>query len=87
MRARIYKNKYLIAFVAQDFYMNNSMQSLNSDDIILDQNNPNPFSETTEIDYYIPSKYKPEHSAPAIFTLISRIKSVAFEQLNQLFSH
>jgi hypothetical protein len=28
------------------------------DDIILNQNNPNPFAETTEINYYIPVRYK-----------------------------
>jgi len=27
---------------------------------ILDQNNPNPFAETTEINYYIPLNYKGE---------------------------
>ncbi|MCX6153869.1 MAG: hypothetical protein NT007_06910 [Candidatus Kapabacteria bacterium] len=36
---------------------NNLMGISAFEDIILDQNNPNPFSETTEINYYIPSKY------------------------------
>jgi hypothetical protein len=39
----------------------NSPQGINEkskfDDIMLMQNNPNPFAETTEINYYIPSKY------------------------------
>jgi len=32
-------------------------QNLNFDEIILDQNNPNPFAENCQINYYIPSKY------------------------------
>ncbi len=36
----------------------NSIRSSNNyNDIILEQNNPNPFAETTEINYYIPGKY------------------------------
>ncbi|MBM2816769.1 MAG: hypothetical protein HW421_3531 [Ignavibacteria bacterium] len=35
----------------------NKILSINYDDIILEQNNPNPFAETSEINYYIPAKY------------------------------
>ena len=35
-----------------------SVQNLNFEDIIFDQNNPNPFAEECKINYYIPSKYK-----------------------------
>jgi hypothetical protein len=36
---------------------NPSLLGANYDDIILEQNNPNPFAETSIINYYIPSKY------------------------------
>jgi hypothetical protein len=39
---------------------NDNMLSVNNkqyDDIILEQNNPNPFSESCYINYYIPNKY------------------------------
>jgi len=42
------KNQFLIPMI----------QNINFDDIILEQNNPNPFAEICQINYYIPSKYQ-----------------------------
>jgi len=34
------------------------LQGVSFDDIILEQNNPNPFAETSEINYYVPARFK-----------------------------